>query len=223
MIERLLPPAVARAEAFDDSAEPDLFPEEEAIVARAVEKRRLAFATARLCARRALAEIGVPRTPILSGPNGEPLWPEGVVGSITHCDGYRASVVAWARDVASVGIDAEENGRASDDVLRTIALPEERQWIRAADPDAEVKWGTLLFSAKESVYKAWFPLARRWLGYEDATISIDPEAGTFEARLLVPGPVVNGAPLTGFSGRWLVENGLVATAIALPAEPGARG
>ena len=218
MIERLLPASVAVAEAFDDSAELDLFPDEEAIVARAVEKRRLAFGTARLCARRALAEIGVPRTPILTGGKGEPLWPEGVVGSITHCNGYRASVVAWARDVTSVGIDAEEDGRASDTVLRAIALPEEREWMRAAAPDGEAKWGTLLFSAKEAVYKTWFPLARRWLGYEDAHISIDPDAGTFEARLLVPGPEVNGKPLTGFSGRWMVENGLVATAIALPAE-----
>ena len=219
MIEQLLPPAVARAEAFDDSASGDLFPEEEAIVARAVEKRRLAFTTARLCARRALAEIGAQPTPILSGEKGEPIWPEGVVGSITHCDGYRASAVAWARDVASVGIDAEPNEPVSEAVLGHIALPEERDWLRSAPGGGGVAWGKLLFSAKESVYKAWFPLARRWLGFEEATISIDPEAGTFEARLLVPGPVVNGQPLAGFSGRWIVANGLVATAIALPAEP----
>jgi 4'-phosphopantetheinyl transferase EntD len=218
VIERLLPGAVAHAEAFDDSAAPDLFPEEEAIVARAVDKRRLAFGTARLCARRALADIGVSAAPIASGEKGEPIWPEGVVGSITHCDGYRASAVAWAREVVSVGIDAEPNEPISEGVERAIALPEERDWLRSARAGADVAWGKLLFSAKESVYKAWFPLARRWLGFEEASIAIDPEAGTFDVRLLVPGPVVNGRPLTGFSGRWLAENGLVATAIALPAE-----
>jgi 4'-phosphopantetheinyl transferase EntD len=73
----------------------------------------------------------------------------------------------------------------------------------------------MLFSAKESVYKAWFPLARRWLGFEDARIDIDPVAGTFRATLLVEGPVVNGAPLRGFEGRWLVGNGLILAAIAI--------
>jgi 4'-phosphopantetheinyl transferase EntD len=117
-----------------------------------------------------------------------------------------------------VGIDAEPNEPVSEAVLRHIALPEERDWLRGAPGDAGVAWSKLLFSAKESVYKAWFPLAHRWLGFEDATIAIYPEAGTFEARLLVPGPVVNGRPLTGFSGRWIADNGLVATAIALPAK-----
>ena len=64
-------------------------------------------------------------------------------------------------------------------------------------------WDRLLFSAKESVYKAWFPLTRRWLGFEEADITIDPADGTFTARLLVPAPVAGGSPLTGFTGRWL--------------------
>lgn len=220
MIEEILPSSVAAADAFDDSADAPLFPEEEEIVARAVEARRLAFATARLCARRALGELGLPPAAIPRGERGEPLWPDGVVGSITHCDGYRASAVAWTRDVASVGIDAEPDGPIKPGVRDRIALPEELDWLRrqaAADP--RVSWDRLLFSAKESVYKAWFPLARRWLGFEDATIAIDPDAGTFEARLLVPGPAVAGRPLTGFSGRWVASRGLVATAIAMPAAP----
>jgi 4'-phosphopantetheinyl transferase EntD len=82
-----------------------------------------------------------------------------------------------------------------------------------------VSWDRLLFSAKESVYKAWFPLAGRWLGFEEAVITIDPAAGVFTARLLVPGPVTGGRPLTGFSGRWTAGHGLVLTAIAVPAGP----
>jgi 4'-phosphopantetheinyl transferase EntD len=75
----------------------------------------------------------------------------------------------------------------------------------------------MLFCVKESVYKAWFPLTRRWLGFEEASVDIDPVTGTFTARLLVEGPVVNGSALTAFQGRWLVSNGLIATAIAITA------
>ena len=85
----------------------------------------------------------------------------------------------------------------------------------AARPEA-VCWDRLLFCAKESVYKAWFPLTQEWLGFDDAEITIDV-GGTFTARLLVPGPLVNGAPLTSLHGRWLAVRGLLVAAIALPA------
>jgi enterobactin synthetase component D / holo-[acyl-carrier protein] synthase len=76
-----------------------------------------------------------------------------------------------------------------------------------------IRWDRLLFCAKECVYKAWFPLARRWLDFTEADIELRPD-GTFAARLLVPGPSTpGGAVLTGFAGRWLVEDGLVVTAI----------
>jgi 4'-phosphopantetheinyl transferase EntD len=80
-----------------------------------------------------------------------------------------------------------------------------------------VPWDRLLFCAKEAVYKAWFPLAGRWLGFEEAAITFAPDAGTFSARLLVPGPAVGGGPLDGFSGRWLARGGLLLAAIAVPA------
>ena len=215
MIEDLLPAGVAVAEAFDDGeAEPH--PEEAALVARAVEKRRGEFVTARTCARRALRELGVEAGPILSGERGEPLWPAGVVGSITHCDGYRAGAVARAADLLAVGIDAEPHEPLPDGLLGDIARPEEAAVLaelRRAQP--AVHWDRLLFSAKESVYKAWYPLAERWLGFEDATLTVDADARSFAARLLVEGPNVGDRRLSGFEGRWLVRNGLVLTAIAL--------
>ncbi|HEX6452667.1 MAG TPA: 4'-phosphopantetheinyl transferase superfamily protein, partial [Trebonia sp.] len=173
MIEELLPFGVEWAEEFGDPAEVALFPEEEAAVARAVGKRRQEFGSARNCAREALGRLGVPPAPILPGEKGAPQWPDGVVGSITHCAGYRAAVVARARDLLTVGIDAEPAGGAlPDGVLDRVSLPAERAMLgelSAAAPG--VSWDRLLFSAKESVYKAWFPLARRWLGFEDAEIT----------------------------------------------------
>lgn len=216
MIEAILPAVVAVAEARDDEAPVELFPAEAALVARAVEKRRREFASGRGCAHRALAALGVAPGPVVAGEKGEPLWPDGVVGSITHCKGYRGCAVATSDAVATIGIDAEAHAPLPDGLLADLARPEELQALAAlARSHPAVHWDRLLFSAKESVYKAWFPLARRWLGFEDAVLSLDPEAGRFSARLLVPGPQLAGAELRGFSGRWLVADGLVLTAIAV--------
>lgn len=221
MIEEILPPEVASAEAFDDPPGTTLYPEEEAVVARSVDKRRREFTTARACARRAMAALGLPPAPIVPGERGAPTWPSGVVGSMTHCDGYRASAVALSRNVRSVGLDAEPNEKLPDGVLDIIATPAERDWLtNVAGEHPGVSWERLLFSAKESIYKTWFPLARRWLDFEDAIVTPDPGAGTFTAELCVPGPVVDGRPLTGFTGRWIVGHGLVATAITIMATDG---
>lgn len=217
MIEDILPPEVVAEEAFGDLPHVTLFPDEEAVIANAVGKRRMEFTTARACARAALARLGLPPVPIVPGSRGAPRWPAGVVGSITHCAGYRASAVARDRDVITVGLDAEPHGPLPDGVLAAVASPGEQARMAAlAAARPQVSWDRMLFSAKESVYKAWFPLTGRWLGFEDASVDIDPARGTFTARLLVDGPVVNGAVLTGFTGRWLVGRGLVVTAIAIP-------
>jgi len=217
VLAEILPPEVMAAEAFEDLPGVVLFPEEEAVVARAVDKRRREFTTARACARTALARLGLPPTAILPGAAGAPQWPPGVVGSMTHCAGYRASAVAWATDVLTLGLDAEPDEILPVGVLRTVALADERAGLQALAQSAPGPcWDRLLFSAKESVYKAWFPLTGRWLGFEEAAITFDPVDGTFAARLLVPGPQLDGRPLTGFAGRWLARDGLVLTAIAIP-------
>jgi 4'-phosphopantetheinyl transferase EntD len=133
---------------------------------------------------------------------------------MTHCVGYRAAALGRAVEVRTVGIDAEPHGPLPEGVLETVARPEEL--VRLAELVAarpEIRWDRLLFSAKESVYKAWYPLARRWLDFQEASLTVDPDAGTFAARLLVPAPEFPD----GLAGRWLVADGLVVTAIAEPA------
>lgn len=219
MLERILP-ASASVKATREDLATELFPEEEAVVGQAVEKRQREFATARACAREALARLGQPPRPILSGPKGEPLWPPGVVGSITHCDGYRACAVAPASELMTIGIDAEPDLALPDGLLADIALPEERTLLRdLAQRAPGTHWDRLLFSIKESIYKAWFPLAERWLGFEDAVVAINWERQSFAARVLVPGPVIAGRELRSFHGSWLAADGLVMAAIALPADP----
>ena len=123
--------------------------------------------------------------------------------------------VAHAAKVRSIGVDAEVHGELPDGVLAHIAFGPELAWLAGRD-HGEVWWDRLLFSAKESVYKAWFPLTGRWLGFEEAEITIDPAGHTFQASILIDGTALAGPPLTTMSGRWLVRDGLVLTAITLP-------
>jgi 4'-phosphopantetheinyl transferase EntD len=223
LIETILPDAVASAEAWDDPPDAVLYPGEAELISRAVDKRRREFRTARHCARRALRQLGLPPVAVLRGERGEPQWPPGIVGSLTHCSGYRAAAVARSSVVCALGIDAEPNEPLPAGVLDTIALTEEqRRLSQLAAVDQITCWDRLLFCAKESVYKAWFPLTRRWLGFEDATVSItastaDPARGSFAARLLVPGLTHTGHPLTQLGGRWLRSEQLLITAIAVSA------
>ncbi|MFI2779970.1 4'-phosphopantetheinyl transferase [Streptomyces sp. ALB3] len=222
MIEQLLAAEVASHEVFTDPPGVTLLPEEEALVRDSVESRRREFTTGRHCAHMALARLGFPRDrPILSGKRGEPLWPGQVRGSITHCRGYRAAVVARSAEIASVGIDAEPDQPLPEGVLEAVALPQEEartKELLVRFPG--VCWDRMLFSAKESVYKTWFPITRRPLEFEDAVIEIDPVDGTFSARILPQGVRgIHNAP-RGFTGRWIAGNGLVVTAIAVPAVGG---
>lgn len=209
LIGPLLPRGVVTVEASASVSTDVLFPEELALVRRAVPKRRVEFATTRWCARQALAELGVTPAAILSGPDREPVWPEGIVGSMTHCRGYHAAAVAHAAAARSIGIDAEPDEPLPKGTLELISLPAERAQLEAL-------WGPhldrLLFSAKESVYKTWFPLARRWLAFGDAHITLRSD-GSFDVELTASGP------LNALSGRWRASSGFIVTAIALPALP----
>ncbi|CCK60893.1 4'-phosphopantetheinyl transferase family protein [Mycobacterium canetti] len=209
---------LAYAELYSDPPGLAPLPEEEPLIAKSVTKRRNEFITARHCARIALGDLGVPPVPILKGDKGEPRWPDGVVGSLTHCTGYRGAVVGRTDAVRSVGIDAEPHDVLPNGVLDAISLPAERAEMPGSLP-AELHWDRILFCAKEATYKAWFPLTKRWLGFEDAHITFEADppgnAGRFVSRILIDGSALSGPALTTLRGRWSVERGLVLTAIVL--------
>lgn len=217
LLTAVLPAAVASAELHDDPPGLAPLPEEEPLIARSVAKRRNEFITVRHCARQALGELGLPPVPILKGDKGEPCWPVGVVGSLTHCAGFRGAVVGRVTDVRSVGIDAEPHDVLPKGVLDAISLPEERRELAALP--GSLHWDRILFCAKEATYKAWFPLTHRWLGFDDAhvTLALDESgsAGTFDSQILIDPAAESGPPLTALSGRWSVVDGLTLTAIVL--------
>jgi 4'-phosphopantetheinyl transferase EntD len=221
VIEEILPSQVAAVDIFGDPPGAMLFPEEEAVIRKAVEKRRLEFTAARHCARAAMARLGQRPVPILPGARGAPQWPPGLVGSMTHCAAYRAGAVAHASDMITLGIDAEEHEVLPPGIHDLVTIPEERRELDSLCAIAPgVCWDRVLFSAKESVYKAWYPLMNCWLGFEEAHVTIDPARGVFTAQLLVSGPAIKGKRLSEFGGRWLVQDGLIITAIAVSSPAG---
>ncbi|MET9450384.1 4'-phosphopantetheinyl transferase family protein [Streptomyces cinerochromogenes] len=222
LVQELLPPYAVGAETRADTPDEVLHPEERAAVAGVSEGRRREFATVRGCARRALTTLGHAPVPLVPDPRGVPRWPAGVVGSMTHCRGYRAAVVGWRRDVRSLGVDAEPSRPLREGVLRTVSRPEERERIallQAEHPQVAC-WDRLLFCVKEAVFKAWFPRTRRELGFRDVTVTFGGVGGTFRAAVLTPEGLGHGpdhGPDEGrdFDGRWVARDGLlVAVAFA---------
>ncbi|HEX4220741.1 MAG TPA: 4'-phosphopantetheinyl transferase superfamily protein [Pseudonocardiaceae bacterium] len=227
MIETILPASVSVAEstgALSVPTEPS-FAAEEALLGRATAHRRAEFVAARACGRAALARLGVPPAPILRHPGGGPRWPAGVVGSITHCAGYRAAATGWQDRVHSIGIDAEPHRPLRPGLLPLITSTAERAQLAELHRSAsQVCWDRLLFSAKESIYKLWFPLTNRWLDFADAEVTFIPETDRFSVRLKVPIADLAAdrqAALRGLTGRWLVVDGLALTGVAIAENPSA--
>ncbi|WP_420122466.1 4'-phosphopantetheinyl transferase family protein [Nakamurella sp.] len=214
----LLPPAVAVAQCRGDEppgGDVGLYPGEQAAVATAVPARRREFTVARACARQALRRLGAPAGAIPPGRAGEPLWPAGVVGSITHCPGFAAAAVAPRSQLRTLGIDAEPHEPLPDEVLALTASAAEIAHLDTlVAADRRVHWGRLLFCTKEALYKAWYPVQQQWLGFEDADVRLSPD-GSFRVRLLLP-PAATG-PFARCDGRWALDGDLLIAAVSLPA------
>jgi 4'-phosphopantetheinyl transferase EntD len=216
MMEQLMPPGAVSVEAWRDDRTAFLYPEERAQLGNAVESRLQEFTTARSLARQALGRLGVPPAPIHSGCAREPLWPSGIVGSITHCAGYRAAAVARSTRFRTLGIDAEVDDALPPEVVGTILVADEISWIECA-PDRR-HWDRVIFSAKESVYKACYPLTHRWLDFSQVAITINAAAGAFRVRPLGSLPENSAGILQELSGRFLLGNRIILTAVFLSHE-----
>lgn len=193
-----------------------LYPEEQEYIRHAAPKRFHEFRTVRALAREGLAELGHARPPMVPGEWGEPMWPAGIVGSITHCDGYRAIVVAERAQVRSVGIDAEPNRPLPSSVYRKFSSALERDYVRRLEEVVpQVCGDILLFSVKESIYKAWFPMTHTRLRFDQVCVQLLPN-GSFHAVLLEL-PRQTDAILHSFDGRWDFSEGVLRTIVDLAA------
>lgn len=216
MLEMILPADVESEECSGEAHSAWLFPEEEKIMAHAVESRRREYAAVRNCAHACLRRLGYVPAPIMPGVGGAPTWPAGVQGSLTHCAGYAAAAVGSLARISAIGIDAEPDAPLPDGVLDLVATPTERDRLAGIQVETDnPNWDRLLFSAKEAVYKAWFPLVHEWLDHQAAEILFEPQAGTFAALLSRDGLVVNGRPIRRVQGRWVRDRGILMTAVVL--------
>jgi 4'-phosphopantetheinyl transferase EntD len=157
-----------------------LYAEEKSLIEKAIDRRQWEFATARTMARTAMNELGLASAPILKGAQREPLWPRGVVGSLTHAEACAAVCVARAEAVKSVGLDIEVAERVGKDLYGKLFTPAEREYLAGQDP----RMAGLLFSAKEAVYKAVFPLVGRFIGFQEAELTVDDANGRIRFRYM---------------------------------------
>lgn len=135
-------------------------------------KRRRQFLAGRAAARRACRTIGLGLDlPLLPTHSGAPSWPSGTVGSISHSGDFAVAVVGSDSDVNGLGIDLEYmDGRSRLHLIDRICNLNERRWVEEIPDEAERRF-RILFSAKESVYKALRPTIGRYFGFDAVSIS----------------------------------------------------
>lgn len=200
-----MPAGVVVVESRVDTPVAPLPPAEDDAVANAVEHRRLEFGTTRWCARQALARLGFSEAVIPKGSAGEPLWPAGVVGSLTHCVGFRAAAVST--ELRAIGLDAEPHEPLPREAVPLVVLDSEHE--AHSGSHMPLHWERIVFSAKESIYKAWYPLTHRWLDFSDAQVTLHPD-GSFSTVITKPSPL-----RMPFEGRWTISGGLILTTATL--------
>jgi enterobactin synthetase component D len=161
-----------------------------ASLATAVRKRQVEFIAGRYCAHRALQvcapELGY--RPIASGPSREPVWPTGIVGAITHTHGYASVAVARTRHASAIGLDAEVWMKPSvaEELADRIAGRDEVDALVRATGLSFSRALTLIFSAKETVFKCLFSEVRRYFDFRDVSVECaDVARGQLVARLQV--------------------------------------
>ncbi len=154
-----------------------LLPEEAAHLGRPVPKRVGEFAAGRLCARRALAEFGIVNFPIRAAADRQPIWPQSMVGSITHTAGFCAVVVAQRQDADALGLDSEVVGDVKVEIWPIICAPVEIEWVESLPAPERPAAVTLIFSAKEAFYKCQYPMVGERLDFHDVSIET-PDWGT---------------------------------------------
>jgi enterobactin synthetase component D len=216
LLQALLPPGVAChvAEVGGPAGLPvSTLPE---AISSSVPRRQREFCAGRACAAAALAELGhVASAPIAIGPDGAPQWPEGYVGSISHDSGLAAAVVAPAHRLAAVGFDLAQTltPEQAADVIGLVAPESEVARLAALRMDPLIAL-TLLFSAREAVFKCLAPRLRRYFDFLDVTLDrVQPGLLALRLRIDLAADHRSGRV---FDVRYRMQGGIALCAIALP-------
>ncbi len=185
MIESLFSEPVVTLEATEDMWSAPLLPEEEASLSpRAVLKRRREFTAGRVCARAALERLGVRGFAVRAAPDRTPIWPPGIVGSLSHCADACGVAIARQGSIVGLGLDVERARELEGRVVALVCSARERARFETL-PELPARLGAMaVFCAKESAYKCHYPLAQTFLDFHDVEIELDPAGGAFTATIL---------------------------------------
>jgi 4'-phosphopantetheinyl transferase EntD len=179
----MLGPSVAVALTDPRAPEQGLFQEETAAIAQAVPKRRREFAAGRRAARAAMAKLGRPAQAVPMGPDRAPVWPQGIMGSIAHCDTVcMAALIDVTGEAQSVGLDVEPAVPLSPDLEHMICTETERGWLNTMPQEDRGLHAKQIFCAKEAFYKAQYPLTLKTLTFQDVTLESRLKQGLYIAK-----------------------------------------
>ena len=157
-----------------------------ASLTRAVIKRKSEFVAGRYLAKKALIDLGVNTTQVAIGENRAPVWPNSFIGSISHSQGFAICAVANTSDIKRIGLDVENylEAKVAKDILPTVLIESEYPWVGTKNnPNPQVF--TLIFSAKESLFKALYPEVGHYFDFDVAQIkTIDYQTGKFSLQLV---------------------------------------
>lgn len=214
LAQGIFPDGVEVSIAFPWDAPDDLWPEEAACLPKALDKRLREFAAGRRAARVAMRALGHPANAILHGADRAPVWPEGLVGSISHTDDLCLSALASASRFSSLGLDLEEDADLPCEIWQDVCTITERAWLSVQPEAMRGRLARLIFCAKECAYKLQYPTSGQMLDFDAFEITLDLETCQFEATLTRPVP--NFAERTRFSGRFATGMNMIMTGMALP-------
>ncbi len=194
----------------------DLRPAEAACCAGFAPKRAAEFAAGRACAHAALAALGRDGGPLVARADRSPDWPPGIVGSISHTNGFCAAVAAPAAAFAGIGIDVELEDRVTPDLWELVFVSSERERLAALPEATRNRYASIAFCAKEAFYKCQYAITQGWVDFQDAAVDVaeaTEQSGRFTLRAVGTSPT---ARLTlPLSGRFRIEAGLIAAAVAI--------
>ncbi|HEY0055301.1 MAG TPA: 4'-phosphopantetheinyl transferase superfamily protein [Pedobacter sp.] len=135
-------------------------------------KRATEFSTGRYCARKTLESLGLKNQDILIGDNREPLWPDGITGSISHCDDLVGAVTASTTKVKALGLDIEMIGKVGTEIWDLVFTDDEQDFLKKSRSEDLDLYSTIIFSAKECFYKLQFPITRTYIDFKEVEILI---------------------------------------------------
>ena len=174
-------------------------------------KRLADFSTGRYCAIKALEQLGIQDTIIPMGEDRAPIWPEGIVGSISHCDSLTGAIVAKNADHISLGLDIEEIGRVTPDLWDLVFTENEKSYLFGLSDEDLLVQSTAMFSIKEAFYKFQYPITKTFLDF----LEVEVDLPGFKHINVLSDNMNNVSSIRGNKSLYIIENKCIVSFITM--------